>query len=105
VHFQASETRLPIVTRPQALRRVMTNLLDNALKFGERAAIAIDDSSDSEVVIHIIDDGPGIPEAELEAVCSRFIGLKHRATAIPAEQDSAWRLPRSSPLSWKESST
>ena len=31
VHFQASETRLPIVTRPQALRRVMTNLLDNAL--------------------------------------------------------------------------
>jgi signal transduction histidine kinase len=41
VHFQASETRLPIVTRPQALRRVMTNLLDNALKFGERAALPL----------------------------------------------------------------
>ncbi len=72
VHFQASETRLPIVTRPQALRRVMTNLLDNALKFGERAAIAIDVSSDSEVIIHIMDDGPGIPEAELEAVLQPF---------------------------------
>ena len=60
------------ITRPQALRRVMTNLLDNALKFGERAAIAIDDSSDSEVIIHIMDDGPGIPEAELEAVLQPF---------------------------------
>jgi signal transduction histidine kinase len=47
------------------------------------------------VVIHIIDDGPGIPEAELEAVLQPFTGLKHRATAIPAEQDSVWRLPRS----------
>ena len=59
VQFQAGESRLPIVTRPQALRRVMTNLLDNALKFGERAAIAIDVSLDSEVIIHIMDDGPG----------------------------------------------
>jgi signal transduction histidine kinase len=63
---------LPIVTRPQALRRVMTNLLDNALKFGERANIVIDDSSASEVVIHIIDGGPGIPDAELEAVLQPF---------------------------------
>ena len=72
VQFQASDARLPIVTRPQALRRVMTNLLDNALKFGERAVIAIDDSSDREGVIHITDDGPGIPEAELEAVLQPF---------------------------------
>jgi signal transduction histidine kinase len=71
VQFQASESRLPIVTRPQALRRVMTNLLDNALKFGERADIVIDDSSE-QVVIHIIDGGPGIPDAELEAVLQPF---------------------------------
>jgi signal transduction histidine kinase len=50
----------------------MTNLLDNALKFGEYAVIAIDDSSSEEVVIHITDDGPGIPDAELEAVLQPF---------------------------------
>lgn len=72
VQFQAGEVRLPIVTRPQALRRVMTNLLDNALKFGERAVIAIDDSSTEEVVIHIMDNGTGIPEAELAAVLQPF---------------------------------
>lgn len=72
VQFQAGEARLPIVTRPQALRRVMTNLLDNALKFGGYAVIAIDNSSSEEVVIHITDGGSGIPDDELEAVLQPF---------------------------------
>ena len=72
VQLQANDTRLPIVTRPQALRRVMTNLLDNALKFGEYAVIAIDNSSSEEVVVHITDGGPGIPDDELEAVLQPF---------------------------------
>lgn len=72
VQFQAGEVRLPIVTRPQALRRVMTNLLDNALKFGEYAVITLDASSAAQVIIHITDGGPGIPEAELEAVLQPF---------------------------------
>lgn len=72
VQFQAGETRLPLVTRPQALRRVMTNLLDNALKFGDYAIIEIEDSDPGQVVIHIIDGGPGIPEAELDAVLQPF---------------------------------
>ena len=72
MQFQAGENRLPIVTRPQALRRVLTNLLDNALKFGDYATISIDDSAAGEVVIHIMDGGPGIPDAELEAVLQPF---------------------------------
>lgn len=72
VQFHANEARLPIVTRPQALRRVMTNLLDNALKFGGEAIIRIDNISEEEVVIHILDNGPGIPEAEIEAVLQPF---------------------------------
>ncbi|MGR5958439.1 sensor histidine kinase [Enterobacter ludwigii] len=72
VQFQANDARLPIVTRPQALRRVMTNLLDNALKFGGYAVIEIDDSSAGHIAIHILDSGPGIPEAELDAVLQPF---------------------------------
>ncbi|HDS3785476.1 TPA: HAMP domain-containing protein [Enterobacter ludwigii] len=72
VQFQANDARLPIVTRPQALRRVMTNLLDNALKFGGYAVIEIDDSSAGHIAIHILDGGPGIPEAELDAVLQPF---------------------------------
>ncbi|EML9490572.1 histidine kinase [Enterobacter ludwigii] len=72
VQFQANDARLPIVTRPQALRRVMTNLLDNALKFGGYAVIEIDGSFAGHIAIHILDGGPGIPEAELDAVLQPF---------------------------------
>lgn len=72
VQFQATDTRLPLTTRPQALRRVLTNLLDNALKFGDRAVITLNDREPEHIVIHISDNGPGIPEAELEAVLQPF---------------------------------
>ena len=43
VHFQASDTRLPIVTRPQALRRVMTNAqLEGKLRLANRAGGGLD---------------------------------------------------------------
>lgn len=71
VQFRAAEDRLPVVTRPQALRRVMTNLLDNALKFGDWAVIALENHGD-RIVIHVTDNGPGIPDAELEAVLQPF---------------------------------
>ncbi|EOL9199405.1 ATP-binding protein [Enterobacter hormaechei] len=71
VQLHARNARLPIVTRPQALRRVMTNLLDNALKFGDSAVIEIDED-ERQVAIRIMDNGPGIPEAELEAVLQPF---------------------------------
>ena len=72
VQFQAQALRLPLVTRPQALRRILTNLLDNALKFGDYAAVEITLSHPDWVVIHVIDGGPGIPDAELEAVLQPF---------------------------------
>lgn len=72
VQFQAYSSRLPLTTRPQALRRVMTNLLDNALKFGDRATVEIVEPDAQRVAIHIIDNGPGIPDAELDAVLQPF---------------------------------
>ncbi len=49
----------------------MTNLLDNALKFGHSAVIEIDED-ERQVAIRIMDNGPGIPEAELGAVLQPF---------------------------------
>jgi signal transduction histidine kinase len=71
VQFQANDTRLPIVTRPQALRRVMTNLLDNASSSASMPLLPLMIRL-PEVVIHITDGGPGIPDAELEAVLQPF---------------------------------
>jgi signal transduction histidine kinase len=65
-----------IVTRPHALRRILTNLIDNALKFGGSAEIEVQRSADGTVSIRVLDRGPGIPESQLKAVLQPFFRLE-----------------------------
>ncbi|MDH1731465.1 HAMP domain-containing histidine kinase [Pseudomonas chengduensis] len=53
--------------KPLALRRCIGNLLDNALKYGERAHLHIEDDAEA-FVLHVDDEGPGVPEQKLEQV-------------------------------------
>ena len=72
----------PFPGKPLALKRCLGNLVDNALQYGEHATIAVTDSDD-ELTIRVLDDGPGIPEAELERVFEPFYRLessRNRAT-------------------------
>ena len=62
---------IAIRVRLNAFRRCIGNLLGNALRYGERAAIAVRRIGD-HVVIAVDDDGPGIPETEREAVFRPF---------------------------------
>ncbi len=57
--------------RPAALKRALTNLLDNAVKYGKRARITIR-TTPEWVEIVIDDDGPGLPEDELKRVFEPF---------------------------------
>jgi signal transduction histidine kinase len=57
--------------QPGALKRAITNLLDNAVKYGKRAQAAISTTANA-IEITIDDDGPGIPEAELPRVFQPF---------------------------------
>jgi len=52
---------------PASLKRALTNLIDNALKYGERATVGLQ-LSDRGIEISVDDGGPGIPEAELTQV-------------------------------------
>jgi signal transduction histidine kinase len=65
-----------LVTRPQALRRIVGNLVDNALKFSGAAEIAVSASQDGQVTISVLDRGPGIPAESLEAVFEPFVRLE-----------------------------
>ncbi|QCI12019.1 HAMP domain-containing histidine kinase [Pseudomonas putida] len=58
-------------TRPHALRRVLVNLLDNALKFAGSAQLEVANEQ-GRTVIRILDEGPGIPGAELADVVKPF---------------------------------
>jgi len=61
----------PYSGRPQALKRCLGNLIDNAIKYGQRATIVVEDRPDI-LVIRIRDAGPGIQDAELERVFEPF---------------------------------
>ncbi|MGV1755144.1 ATP-binding protein [Agrobacterium sp. CG674] len=65
-----------IVTKPHSLRRILTNFIDNALKFAGAAEVSVTRSSDGMLVIRVTDDGPGIPDDKLEAVMQPFFRLE-----------------------------
>ncbi|NIF28481.1 HAMP domain-containing histidine kinase [Pantoea sp. Tr-811] len=58
-------------TRPHALRRVLVNLVDNALKFAGKAQLEVS-RAHGKTLIRVLDDGPGIPADELEQVLKPF---------------------------------
>ena len=63
--------------RPLALKRIVSNLVDNAVRYGGRQPIDIDyRSADGLVEICVLDRGPGIPEQEREAVFRPFYRLE-----------------------------
>jgi signal transduction histidine kinase len=57
---------------PLALRRLVTNLIDNAVKFGGKARCRVYVDGDT-AVIQIDDDGPGIPDRDLERLFEPFV--------------------------------
>lgn len=67
----------PIVSdcRPSALKRAITNLIDNAVKYGNTARVSMR-LAPRGVAIMVEDDGPGIPEAELGCVFQPFYRLE-----------------------------
>lgn len=69
-----SGSAAPILAIPGELRRCLVNLTENAVFYGQRADIQLQDS-ESELCIRITDYGPGIPDAELTAVFQPFYRL------------------------------
>ncbi|ADJ63032.1 HAMP domain-containing protein [Herbaspirillum seropedicae] len=68
-------TRAFVMAQPGALRRCLTNLIDNACKYGKSARVSIA-LEQQKIAIRIRDQGPGIPESELEAVFEPFYRLE-----------------------------
>jgi two-component system sensor histidine kinase KdpD len=70
---------LPLVPVDMVLMvQVLVNLIDNALKYSPpQKPITIDaNQSESELILRIMDEGPGIPEPELERIFGKFYRLE-----------------------------
>jgi len=66
---------LPIAVRAHALNRALRNLIDNAVRYGGVAQVALAQEP-GIAVITIADNGPGLPEDQLEAVFEPFVRLE-----------------------------
>jgi signal transduction histidine kinase len=67
--------RAPYPGHPLSLKRCLGNLVDNALLYAGRAFITVEDGPE-QLRIVVADDGPGIPETELEQVFEPFYRLE-----------------------------
>jgi signal transduction histidine kinase len=69
-------TAAPVTARPQALRRCLANLIDNAHRYGGgEVGVTLCDGAES-VEIRIEDRGPGIPAEERERVFEPYVRLE-----------------------------
>ena len=71
IHGQAA----PLVVKPLAFKRCLANLLENAVFYGRRADVTLEDDA-AGLTITIRDHGPGIPEGQRERVFAPFVRLE-----------------------------
>jgi signal transduction histidine kinase len=64
-----------ISCRPAALRRAISNLVENAIKYGKNAVVTLACTA-GRAIITVEDEGPGIPRSERERVFEPFYRLE-----------------------------
>lgn len=71
--------RAPVEVDAIGMRRLLSNLVENAVKYGDHARVRLF-TDRTEAVTEVSDDGPGLPDDELERVFEPF----YRAEAAKA---------------------
>jgi two-component system, OmpR family, osmolarity sensor histidine kinase EnvZ len=66
----------PVNARALALRRMIVNLIDNALRYGKEDVVLATSTQGGAAVIEVRDRGPGIPAGEIERLKQPFTRLE-----------------------------
>lgn len=74
-------TRALVSCRPVALKRAFANLIGNAIAYGGTARVGLSAEA-GQIRVEIEDDGPGIPDAELERVFEPFKRLEESRNRV-----------------------
>jgi len=67
----SDERRVVVTGRPVALQRALSNLIDNALKYGRRAKVELEADADT-ATIFVEDEGVGYRPADLERLIAPY---------------------------------
>lgn len=71
----AESARTVLSMRPQLMRRALRNLIENAVKYGERARVELVRDT-AEIRIDVNDDGPGMPEDRMADMVEPFTRME-----------------------------
>lgn len=71
------EIGAPVNVQPHAIRRCLTNLLENASRYGVGKAEVLLETLDEAIQISIHNEGNAIPEEELDKIFDPFYRLEH----------------------------
>ncbi|MER9403180.1 ATP-binding protein [Mesorhizobium caraganae] len=74
-HDGARPRGMICMARPVALKRCVNNLVQNAVTYGKKAHLSLR-QSDGTITLLIRDEGPGIPQAQLDQVFGSFVRLE-----------------------------
>jgi signal transduction histidine kinase len=67
---EAARIALPLAATP--VRRAIRNLVENALRYGQRARLRVTRDDAGNAVVSVMDDGPGIPDADIGRMLEPF---------------------------------
>jgi len=77
IRVDVPESLPPVLTDPVRLDQVLTNLLDNARRYGGDGLVKIvGQTVDGTVELRVVDHGPGVPEAEQERIFDQFYRVR-----------------------------
>ncbi|MCK0141118.1 ATP-binding protein [Aliiroseovarius sp. F20344] len=65
------EQRMLVMARPVSLKRAISNLIDNALKYGRRASVQMTATPEHATIV-VEDEGSGMSAEDIEAVVAPF---------------------------------
>jgi signal transduction histidine kinase len=69
-----------VLTDPSRVRQIMEAVIENATKFAPGPLELIAAVDETDLVLHVRDHGPGIPDGDRERVFERFVQLDQSAT-------------------------
>ncbi|BAK64985.1 two-component system sensor histidine kinase [Sphingobium sp. SYK-6] len=75
ISFSAAEPAMPCRCAPLAFRRILANLLDNAIRYGARAHLSLR-QEDTSIAIVVTDEGAGVPEDMIAQITAPFERLE-----------------------------
>lgn len=75
INILAQDANLQVSCDWQLMERVLTNLIQNALRYAQQSVQVVLARKENHFLVCVEDDGPGIPENERERVFQSFVRL------------------------------